>query len=258
MDWVATLLNRLNVPRPVLAMAAFVALVALLASCGGSDTVRMGTEGAYEPYNFINDQGEVDGFERELGDELCRRADLDCEWVTNAWDTIIPNLVDGKYDTILAGMSITEKRDEVIDFTQPYIPPIPSVYLAAAGAGDGAVDGKIAAQVATIHTDYLSDSGATFVEYELAEELIVAVLNGEADAALVDREFAHESIAERWGGRLIVVGPDVTLDSGIGIGIREDDADLKEKLDEAIASMKADGSLNTLIRKWFDADADTF
>ena len=115
------------------------ALVSLCLSCvGGSERVRMGTEGAYEPYNFINDAGEVDGFERELGDELCRRADLECTWVTNEWDTIIPNLLDDQYDTIMAGMSITEERDEVIDFTQPYFPPSPAVYLALVGAGDEA------------------------------------------------------------------------------------------------------------------------
>lgn len=247
----------LTVWRPFLAVAALAAVIVLLTSCVGDGTVRMGTEGAYPPYNFINDQGEVDGFERELGDELCRRANLDCEWVTNDWETIIPNLVDGRYDTILAGMSITPKRDEVIDFTQPYIPPIPSVYFAVAGAGDEVVNGTIAAQVATIHADYLSASGATFVEYELVGELIEAVLSGEVDAALVDREFAHTVIAEHGDG-LVVVGPDVPLDSGIGIGLREDDTDLKSKLDEAITSMKADGSLNNLIRKWFDDDADTF
>ena len=75
-------------------------------------TVRMGTEGAYAPYNFINDSGEVDGFERELGDELCARAELTCEWVTNDWDSIIPNLVSGNYDTIIAGMSITDERPD--------------------------------------------------------------------------------------------------------------------------------------------------
>ena len=247
----------LNVWRPGLAVAALAAVIVLLTSCVGDGTVRMGTEGAYPPYNFINDQGEVDGFERELGDELCRRAGLDCEWVTNSWETIISNLMDGRYDTIIAGMSITAERDEVIDFTQPYIPPIPSVYFAVAGAGDEVVSGTIAAQVATIHADYLSASGATFVEYELVGELIEAVLSGEVDTALVDREFAHTVIAEH-GDRLVVVGPDVPLDSGIGIGIREDDTDLKGKLDEAISSMKADGSLNNLIRKWFDDDADTF
>ena len=165
----------------------------------------MGTEGAYPPYSFVNDNGEVDGFERELGDELCRRADLECTWVTNDWDTIIPNLVAGDYDTILAGMSITAEREETIDFTQPYFPPSPSVYIALAGAGAEVVDGKVAAQVATIHASYLSESGATLIEYDLAEELVEAVLDGEADAALVDREFAHDSMAGS-EDRLAVVG----------------------------------------------------
>ena len=90
-----------------------------------AETVRMGTEGAYPPYNFINDNGEVDGFERDVGDLLCARANLDCVWVINEWDSIIPNLVSGNYDTIIAGMSITAERDEVIDFTQEYFPPSP-------------------------------------------------------------------------------------------------------------------------------------
>ncbi|MDP5335298.1 MAG: transporter substrate-binding domain-containing protein, partial [Paracoccaceae bacterium] len=62
------------------------AALALTASMGMAQTVRMGTEGAYPPYNFLNDKGEVDGFERELGDELCKRAELTCEWVTTDWD----------------------------------------------------------------------------------------------------------------------------------------------------------------------------
>ena len=102
------------------------ALLALTAGLAHAQTIRMGTEGAYPPYNFINDAGEVDGFERELGDELCKRAELTCEWVTNEWDSIIPNLVSGNYDTIIAGMSITDERDAVIDFTQPYTQPDPS------------------------------------------------------------------------------------------------------------------------------------
>ena len=68
-------------------------LLAFIYVPANADTVRMGTEGAYPPYNFINDNGEIDGFERDLGDELCDRAGLDCEWVQNDWDSIIPNLV---------------------------------------------------------------------------------------------------------------------------------------------------------------------
>ncbi len=238
-------------------LAVAVALALLLSCAGESDEVRMGTEGGYPPYNFINDAGEVDGFERELGDELCRRANIECVWVINDWDSIIPNLVDGKYDTILAGMSITDERDEVIDFTQPYFPPGVSVYVALAGAGDEAANGRVAAQIATVQADYLSQSGAMLTEYALAEELISAVLGGEVDSALVDLAFARDSMAED-DGQLALIGPRVELDSGIGVGIREDDGDLREKLDRAISDMKEDGSLNALIKKWFGPDAETF
>ena len=240
-----------------LTLATAILIFICLSCTGGSDAVKMGTEGAYPPYNFINDSGEVDGFERELGDELCRRAELVCSWVTNEWDSIIPNLVAGDYDTILAGMSITDERDEVIDFTQPYIPPGASVYVALAGAGDEVVAGRVAAQVATIQADYLSQSDATLLEYELAEDVFSAVLSGEADATLVDIEFAHERMAKSAEG-LAIVGPQVTLDSGIGIGVREDDGSLKDKLSRAIDAMKEDGSLNALIEKWFGPDAETF
>ena len=105
----------------------FASALALLATGAlAQDVVRLGTEGAYPPYNFINDQGEVDGFERELGDELCVRAGLTCEWVTNAWDSIMPNLLSGNYDAIIAGMNITDERDEILDFTQAYMPPAPA------------------------------------------------------------------------------------------------------------------------------------
>ncbi|MDP2085683.1 MAG: transporter substrate-binding domain-containing protein, partial [Gemmobacter sp.] len=106
-----------------LKLALTLGVLALTATTAMAQTVRMGTEGAYPPFNFINDKGEVDGFERELGDELCKRAALTCEWVTTDWDSIIPNLTAGNYDTIIAGMSITEERAKVISFTQNYTPP---------------------------------------------------------------------------------------------------------------------------------------
>ena len=249
-------MTRLSSVLVVSVVAVLVFAVAV--SCGGSsDRVRVGTEGAYPPYNFVNDRGEVDGFERELGDELCRRAGLECVWVTDEWDSMIPSLVAGDYDIIMAGMSITDERDRVIDFTQPYLPPSPSVYIALAGAGEGATGGRVAAQAATVQAGYLSQSGATLLEYPLAPEAVAAVLDGEADAALVDQEFARDSITQS-EGRLAFVGPEVTLDSGTGIGIREDDSQLKDKLDQAIDAIKEDGSLNILIKKWFGPNTKTF
>ena len=224
------------------------AALALSAGIASAQTVRMGTEGAYPPYNFINDKGEVDGFERELGDELCKRAGLTCEWVTNDWDSIIPNLVSGNYDTIIAGMSVTAERDEVIDFSNEYIPPSPSAYVgASAGANTG---GVIAAQTSTIQAAHVANSGATLVEFATPEETIAAVKNGEADAVLADKDYLAPIVAES-GGALMFVGSDVSIGGGVGMGIRESDGELRAKFNAAIDAMKADGTLNAMLKKWF-------
>jgi polar amino acid transport system substrate-binding protein len=222
------------------------AVLALSASFALAETVRLGTEGAYPPYNFINDAGEVDGFERELGDELCKRAELTCEWVTNDWDSIIPNLVSGNYDAIIAGMSITDEREEVVDFTQGYTPPSPSAY-AALSADVDLTGGIIAAQTATIQSNHVVDSGATLVEFPTPDETVAAVKAGEADAVIADKDYL-EPVVE--ASDLIFVGEDVALGGGIGMAFRESDSELRGKFDAAITSMKEDGTLNTLIAKW--------
>jgi polar amino acid transport system substrate-binding protein len=229
------------------------AVLALTAGAAMADVVRMGTEGAYPPYNYIDDKGEVAGFERDLGDELCARAELTCEWVTNDWDSIIPNLVSGNYDTIIAGMSITAERDEVIDFTQDYYPPTASVYVAASEGVDLA-GGVISAQTATIQAAYIAESGATLLEFATADETIAAVQNGEVDAVFADYDFLLP-VVEASGGALMFVGEPVALGGGVGMGLRESDGELRDKFNAAIDSMKADGSLNALLAKWFGEEA---
>ncbi|MDZ7710986.1 MAG: transporter substrate-binding domain-containing protein [Roseovarius sp.] len=211
------------------------------------DVVRLGTEGAYPPWNFINDAGEIDGFERDLGDELCKRAELNCEWVTNDWDSIIPNLVSGNYDAIIAGMSITDERDQVIDFTQNYTPPDPSAYLGMSEGVD-VTGGVIAAQTGTIQAGYVAETGASLLEFATPEETIAAVRNGEADAVLADKSYLAPIAQE--DPDLMFVGEDVPLGGGVGMGVRESDGELRETFDAAIQSMKDDGTLNTMIEKW--------
>ena len=221
-----------------------------------SQTIRMGTEGAYPPYNFLNDKGEVDGFEREVGDELCKRAELTCEWVTTDWDGIIPNLVSGNYDTIIAGMSITAERDEVIDFTQNYFPPAASAYVGLTADID-VTSAVVSAQASTIQAGHVAASGATLLEFATPEETVASVRNGEADAVFADKDYLVP-IVEESGGALTFVAEDVQLGGGVGMGLRESDTELRDKFDAAIQSMKDDGTLNTLIVKWFGEDVDTF
>lgn len=236
-----------------LLLAAALALAATGASA--QTVVRIATEGAYPPFNFINDRNEIDGYERELGDELCRRAELTCEWVLNDWDSIIPNLTAGNYDAIMAGMSITEERKKVISFTQNYLPPASSAYVAASPDAD--LTGVVAAQVNTIQAAYVAETGATLVEFATPDETVAAVRRGEADAVFADKDFLVPIVAES-NGALMFVGEDVQLGGGVGMGLRQSDVELREKFDAAIASMKADGTINALIVKWFGPDAATY
>lgn len=238
----------------------FLTAAALALSLGVAQAgpVRMGTEGAYPPYNFINDKGDVDGFEIELGNELCKRAALDCVWVKNDWDSIIPNLVSGNYDTILAGMNISDEREKVIQFSIPYTPPPPSAYAALAEDVD-VKTGVVAAQTSTIQAGYVAESGAKLVEFATGDETIAAVRNGEADAVFADKDFLKPFVEES-NGQLVWVtdGETVVVGKGIAVGLRKSDTELKGKFDTAIEAMKADGSLNALIKKWFGDDAITF
>ncbi len=232
------------------------ALLALSTGFAAAQTVRLGTEGAYPPFNFINDAGEVAGFERDVGDELCKRAALTCEWVTNEWDSIIPNLQSGNYDVIIAGMSITAEREEVIDFTQNYFPPAASAYVALTADADLKA-GNVSAQVSTIQAGYVAESGATLMEFATPDETIAAVKNGEAAAVFADKDFLAPIVAES-GGTLMFVGEPVQLGGGVGLGLRSSDTELKGKLDAGIQSMKDDGSLNALIEKHFGPETAKF
>lgn len=247
-----------KINRTVIALTLSTCTIFVAHHTIANDVVRIGSEGAFPPYNFINDTNELSGFERELGDELCARAGLTCQWVINDWDTIIPNLVAGNYDAIMAAMSMTDARKEVISFSEGYIPPDPSAYIALAGTDMSVLtEGVLAAQSATIQATAISEGTADLIEFPSPEEIIAAVRNGEADAALADKSFMAPFVNES-AGELIFLGEDLMLSDGVGVGVRQSDTELREKFSTAIAEMKADGSLNTLITKWFEEGAALF
>ncbi|MHA7877134.1 transporter substrate-binding domain-containing protein [Roseivivax sp.] len=241
--------------KSLLLGTAVLTLSAATAFAASHSVVRLGTEGAYPPYNFLDDNGAVAGFERELGDELCARAEMTCEWVTNDWDSIIPNLVSGNYDAIIAGMSITPERDEVVDFTQNYTPPSPSAFAALSEDAD-IEGGVVAAQTGTIQAAHIAESGATLLEFPSPDETIAAVMSGEADAVMADKDFLIPLVEEN--ANMSFVGEDIPLGGGIGMAFRESDPEMRETFDAAIQSMKDDGTLNELIVKWLGADSPKF
>src|ERR687885_392283 len=116
-----------------LGAAALGMLVATSGASAQEKTVKIATEGAYAPWNFTGAGGKLEGFEIDLANDLCARMKVKCEIVAQDWDGIIPALQAKKYDAIMAGMSITDERKKVIDFSRPYA-NAPNTFVVAANS----------------------------------------------------------------------------------------------------------------------------
>ncbi|MFN3972254.1 MAG: transporter substrate-binding domain-containing protein [Gemmobacter sp.] len=236
--------------------AIVMALMLSSPAAHAGDAVRIATEAAFPPYNFLNDAGEVAGYDREVGDALCARAGLSCTWVVIGWDALIPELMGGNVDVILAAMTITPERRQVIDFTAAYVPPEPSAYIAR-DAGADILGGVVAAQAATVHAQHVAGTGADLLEFPTTDDVLAAVLRGEADAGFADQRFLRDSAAAS-GGALVLVQDGVPVGEGFGIALRKSDATLRARLDAGLEAMKRDGSLNALLVQWLGEDAPRF
>ncbi|MEO6014017.1 MAG: transporter substrate-binding domain-containing protein [Devosia sp.] len=238
--------------RLILAAAA----VTTLTFGAHAETVKLATEGAYAPFNYVDDNGNVGGFDVDLGNELCRRAALECTWVVNEWDTLIPNLIAGNYDGILADMTITDERKQTIDFSDAYFPPDPSTYASAAGTTfdyDTLKGLKIGAQSGTIQATWLDQNlkdGNTLLTFATVDQAIADLLAGNLNLVLAEGSYVGEQVAGS-NGSLKADGPDVPIGEGAGIGLRKADTALKDKFNAALQAAKADGWVDALIVKYF-------
>lgn len=230
----------------------------MMSAMASAETIRIGTEGAYAPWNYLDDSGEVAGFEIALGNELCKRAALECEWIVNEWDSIIPNLLAGNYDAIMAGMSITDERKESIDFSSDYFPPDPSKFAANAGREfdfDSLNGSTIGVQGSTIQAAYAEENfGAnnTIKSYGTFDQSVADLVAGNIELLLADGQ-SLDPIVESTDGQIVYVGPDVVIGGGVAIGLRKDDSELKTKLESALSDAKKDGTVDKLIQEYFEA-----
>jgi polar amino acid transport system substrate-binding protein len=235
----------------ILAAIAVLGLTAV-----ASAQTRLGSEGAYPPWNFVDDAGNLGGFDIDVGNEICKRAGLECVWVVNEWDTIIPNLQAGNYDAIFAGMSITEERKQTIDFTAEYMPAEPSTFVTLAGSTvdlENASGLKLGAQGATIQANWLDQNlkaSNTILSYETPDQALADLQAGNLDAVLADKSYLAETVAGS-SGALTLAGPEIPIGGGVAAGMRKADADLRAKFDDALTAMKADGTLDALITLYF-------
>lgn len=244
--------------RTALRALAGAALLTMLASAAQSQSggvLRIGTEGAYPPFNYLDTNSQLQGFDVEIGRALCAEMRVTCEFVAQEWKGIIPGLLARNYDAIIASMSITEERKAQVDFTDHYY-RTPASFMARKNSGildtspEGLAGKRIGTQKATTHATYLQEvykaAGASVVLYETQDEANLELVNGRLDAVLSDKIALMEWLNSADGQQCCAfIGTDVDdpayYGEGIGIAVRQGDDVLRERFNEAIAAIVANG-----------------
>ena len=222
-----------------------------------AETLRIGTEGAYPPFNLVDSSGEVVGFDLDIANALCAKMEVDCEVVTSDWDGIIPALNNNKFDFLVASMSITDERKQAVDFTNPYYTN--KLQFVAPKSADFKVDeaslkGKtIGAQRATIAGQWLEDNMADVVDirlYDTQENAYLDMNSGRIDGVLADNFVQYEWLQSDAGANFEFKGDPVFDNDKIGIAVRKGDA-LRERLNTALQAIIDDGSYENINAKYF-------
>ena len=245
-------------------MAALFAVLGapLLFAGGGTDadagvpaTLRIGTEGYYPPFNYIDESGELNGFDIDIARALCAQMQVECEFVVQDWDGIIPALLEKKYDAIVASMSITDERKRVVSFTDKYYSNQLRFVAAKGGGFDPAFSSgkKIGAQRATIAASWLEENAAAAQVklYDTQENVFLDLAGGRLDAVFGDGLMLYEWLQTEAGAQYQLVGDAYSMDEGIGIAVRKEDDELRRRLNTAIAAILADGTYARINAKYF-------
>ncbi|MCC4265234.1 ABC transporter substrate-binding protein [Oceanimonas baumannii] len=237
-------------------------LILLLGTLGhmpawGGEQIRIATEGAWPPFNYVNEQGEVSGFDVDIARALCARMQEKCEIVVNDWDGMIPGLRTRKFDAIVSSMSITEERLRQVDFTDKYY----SGGLRFVGprgvnidVSPEALEGKIVgAQRSTIASQYMEDNLADVVKiklYDNQENVYLDMQSGRLELFLSDELPTHQWLQTGNGQQFEFKGESFAREDVIGIAVRKGDP-LRSRLNQALSTILQDGTYQTINEKYF-------
>ena len=247
-------------------LAASAALLTLGVAQAQEKVLKLGTEGAYPPFNNLTADGKIEGFDIDIGNALCEQMKVKCEWVTQDWDGIIPALQAGKFDAIIASMSITPERAEKVDFSNKYY-NTPSALAAPKdttlkGVTKEDLAGKtIGVATSTTHFNYASQTytDSTVKGYPSSPEEQLDLANGRLDAIQDDIVVLSQWLDSPDGACCKILGtpdpqPVEIFGPGAGIAVRKGDKELVDKLNAAIAAIRANGKYKEINDKYFKFD----
>lgn len=230
--------------------------------------LRLAVDVPFEPFEYRLPDGTLTGFEVELGEEVCRRIERECEWVEQGWDGIIPGLLARKYDAIMSSMAITDARREQVLFSEPYYSN-PSVWVTLTGQeidieDHEALEGlSVGVQRGTIRDEYITDTYGDLVDvrrYATGEDLAVDVRAGRIDAGFMYYPLALSSLQVNAEGSGIVTSsplirePKSYFGHGVAAAFHPRNEALAEQFNEALREIKQDGTYDELMHKYVDYD----
>lgn len=218
--------------------------------------IRIAMSGAYPPFNFVNDQNQVVGFDPAIGTEIARRMGLEAEIVTTAWDGIIGGLLGNKYDAIVGSMTITEKRAIVVDFVGPYYTTRRAIFTKAGSditSISQLADARVGVTLGETHEEWAREQGYTVRTYKGLPELLLELENGRVDVIVNDSIAAILAMTEKGQG-FAVIDDFETDEFGAGIAIRQGSPMLAAEMQAALDAMMEDGTYAEIAETWIGAD----
>lgn len=236
-------------------IAALFAAGAIPAAAQAADKIRIGTEGAYPPFNQLDEKGNVTGFDIDIAKAVCTEIKADCQIVTQDWDGIIPALNAKKFDAIVASMSITDERRKAVDFTDHYYTN--KLQLIAPKKSDltpANLKGKVVgAQRATIAGQWLEDhvKDAEIKLYDTQENAYLDLAAGRLDAILADKFVNYEWLKSDAGKNFEFKGEPVFENDKVAIAVRKGDDKLRAKLNEGLKAIVANGTYKQINDRYF-------
>lgn len=234
---------------------------AALAQADDQTKLRIATEGTYPPFSYL-ENGELTGFDVDIAKALCEKMKAQCTVVSQEWDGMIPGLMSGKFDAIVASMNVTEERKKKIDFSDKYY-ATPARFITVKDSGitdvtPAGLDGKtVGVQVSTTQANYLEAKypKAIVKQYKTVDDATMDLANGRLDTVFSDSAILYTWMKGKDGGCCAFVGQDIKDESvfgiGKGVGIRKEDQALKAKFNDAIKAILADGTYQKINAKYF-------
>ncbi|WP_188455854.1 transporter substrate-binding domain-containing protein [Virgibacillus oceani] len=223
-----------------------------------SGVLRVGFEGTYQPFNYLDDNNEYAGFDVDIANELADRLGVETEFIATKWDSLIGGLKADKFDIIIAQMTVTEERKKSVDFTDPYvvtgsvlitreddsadISKLEDIKGKKVGVGGGTTFEEVARSV----------DGADVTLYKSVTDYIQDLINGRLDVIINDQLLMSYNIKEE--GLPIKIVSDVVNKDEIGMAVKNGSDEFVEKINKELAGMIEDGTYNEIYKKWFDSE----